>query len=78
VTAYLASLDALAAHDPGQARAPHETPRAHARRVAVGPALAALQADYALARYGGRSLTDAENRRAIGRWQRLRRRLGGR
>jgi Domain of unknown function (DUF4129) len=78
VTAYLASLADLAERDPDRARADYETPRAHARRVSAGTALAALQADYALARYGGRSLTDAENRRAIGRWQRLRRRLGGR
>lgn len=75
VTAYLASLDALAQHDPALARAEQETPRAHARRVAAGPELTALQADYALARYANRTLTDAEHRRAIGRWQRLRDRL---
>jgi hypothetical protein len=74
VTAYLAALRDLATSDPEAARAEHETPRAHAARVAAGAELAALQADYALARYGGRALTDAENRRAIGRWQRLRRR----
>ena len=72
VTAYLASLDDLAVSDPDRARAEHETPRAHARRVMAGPELAALQADYALARYGARSLSQAEHRRALGRWQRFR------
>lgn len=76
ITAYLAALADLGASDPDAARAEHETPRSHARRVEAGAELASLQADYALARYGGRELTDAENRRAIGRWQRLRRRLG--
>jgi len=75
VTAYLASLDDLASNDPRDAHAEHETPRGHARRVDAGPELVALQADYALARYGGRSLTDAENRRALARWRRLRERL---
>lgn len=75
VTAYLASLADLAAHRPESAHAEHETPRAHARRVQAGAELDALQADYALSRYGGRPLTAAEHRRAIGRWQRLRRRL---
>ena len=78
VTAYLASLDDLAAHDPGSAHGEHETPRAHARRVQAGTELDALQADYALDRYGNRPLTDAEHRRAIGRWQRLRSRLRAR
>jgi len=72
VTAYLAALRDLAARDTAAARAEHETPRAHAARIAAGPELGALQADYALARYGGRTLSDAENRRAIGRWRRLR------
>jgi hypothetical protein len=76
VTAYLAALADLGTADPTAARALHETPRAHARRVAAGAELASLQADYALARYGGRTLSDAEHRRAIGRWARLRRRLG--
>ena len=75
VTAYLASLDDLAATGSGRARAQHETPRAHARRVDAGPELGALQADYALVRYGARALTDAEHRRALGRWRRLRARL---
>ncbi len=72
VTAYLASLDELAARDSAAARAEHETPRAHARRVRIGTELDALQADYALARYGNRELTDAEHRRALARWRRLR------
>ncbi len=72
VTAYLAALDDLAGRDPDAARAEHETPRSHARRVDAGPALTALQADYALAQYGGRSLTDAEHQRALRRWRRLR------
>ena len=71
VSAYLAALDELAA-DPDRARLEHETPRAHARRVAAGADLVALQADYALARYGGRMLTDLEHRRAVGRWRRIR------
>jgi hypothetical protein len=75
VTAYLASLEELAAHDAADGRAEHETPRGHATRVAAGPELGALQADYALARYGGRPLSVAEHRRAIGRWRRLRERL---
>lgn len=75
VGAYLAALDDLATHAPAAARAPHETPRAHAGRVRLGLELDALQADYGLARYGGRALSDAEQRRAIGRWRRLRRRV---
>ena len=75
VTAYLAALDDLERWRPGEARAASETPRAHARRVGIGVELAALQAGYALARYGNRSLTDTEHRRAVGRWQRLRQRL---
>lgn len=75
VTAYLAALDDLARHDASSGRAEHETPRAHARRVEAGPALAALQAGYSLARYGARPLTDAEHRRGLARWRRLRDRL---
>lgn len=77
VTAYLAGLEVLAAHDPASGRADHETPRAHARRIDAGAEVAALQADYSLVRYGGRALSDAEHRRALDRWRRLRRRLGG-
>jgi hypothetical protein len=75
VAAYLAALSDIAARRPADARAEHETPRAHAGRVRIGPELDALQADYALARYAGRHLTHAEHRRAISRWRRLRRRL---
>lgn len=75
VTAYLAALDDLETRSPEAARRASESPRAHARRVDDLPEMATLQADYALARYGGRALTDAEHRRAIGRWQRLRHRL---
>jgi hypothetical protein len=74
VAAYLAALDDLAARAPGQARLEAESPHAHAARVAL-PEIGGLQADYALARYGRRHLTDAEDRRAIGRWRRLRERL---
>lgn len=74
VGAYLATLDDLAA-DPATARADAETPRTHARRVGLGLELDALQADYALARYGQRDLTAAEHRRAIDRRRRLRDRL---
>lgn len=71
VGAYLASLDHLAATDPARARLDHESPHAHAARVGIHE-LGALQADYALARYGGRRLTHPEHRRAVGRWRRLR------
>ncbi|HJP70265.1 MAG TPA: hypothetical protein VJ975_00945 [Candidatus Limnocylindria bacterium] len=75
VGAYLAALDDLEALAPSSARGEGETPRAHAGRVRLGMELDALQADYGLARYGGRSLSPAEHRRAIGRWQRLRQRI---
>ncbi len=74
VAAYLAALDDLDARDAMRARRASETPRTHASRVAL-PELGPLQADYALARYANRDLTDAEHRRAVGRWQRLRDRL---
>lgn len=75
ITAYLAALELVAVHDPPLAQAAHETPRSHARRVGLGPELDALQAAYALARYGARSLSPAEHRRALDRWRRLRDRL---
>lgn len=63
-------------------RDPAETPAAHAARLrADGGAdlsLDLLAADYALARYGGMSLTEREDRRAVGRWRVLRRRLAAR
>jgi hypothetical protein len=74
VGAYLAALADLDDRAPAQARREAESPHAHASRVAI-PEVGALQADYALARYGQRRLTDAEHRRAIGRWRRLRQRL---
>lgn len=76
VGAYLATLDDLAAHDPASARREAESPRAHAARVELAD-LGPLQADYALAQYGDRHLTDAEHRRALGRWRRIRHRLRG-
>ena len=75
VGAYLSALADLATLAPSAARAEHETPRAHAGRVRLGIELDGLQADYSLARYGGRPLTGGEHRRAIGRWRRLRERL---
>ena len=73
-TAYLAALGELEAHRQDAARRPTETPRDHARRVAIGE-IRLLQADYALARYRGRALTPAEDRRAVARFSRLRARL---
>ena len=74
ISAYLAALDELDAHEPARARRDAESPHAHAARVEI-PEINVLQADYALARYGNRVLTDAEHRRALGRWRRLRDRL---
>ena len=78
VTAYLAALRELAGHRELD-RSPAETPAAHARRLhQIGAGtleLDLLAADFELARWGGRSISRAEDRRAIGRWERLRRRL---
>jgi len=71
VSAYLAALDHLAEHEPARARREPESPHVHAARIGV-PEVGSLQADYALARYGGRRLTDAENRRGVARWRRIR------
>ena len=72
VSAYLAALDLF---DPGTLmRQDAESPRSHAHRVADRE-LSLLAADYALARYGGRSLTRLEHLRALGRWRRLRARF---
>ena len=81
VTAYLASLEQLErAGD--LARNPAETPTTHARRVAdaggPGVGLWRLAADYALVRYGARTLTAGEDRRGVLRWRRLRDRLARR
>ena len=60
-------------------RDPAETPAAHAARLRAmrrsGLSLDLLAADYALARYGGVQLSADEDRRAVGRWRLLRRRL---
>lgn len=80
VSAYLASLEHLERWERLMRRQP-ETPAAHARRVAdAGPGdeLRRLAADYALARYAGRTLTPAEDRRGLARWRRLRDRMGRR
>jgi hypothetical protein len=65
---------------PAVRREPYETPAAHAARLrAAGGAdlsLDLLAADYALARFGGVELSAPEQRRAVGRWRRLRRSLG--
>jgi hypothetical protein len=78
VSAYLAALRAIEADDELR-RGPSETPAAHARRLRLAGAgtleLDLLAADFELARWGGRRLSSAEDRRAIGRWDRLRLRL---
>ncbi|MGC8634101.1 MAG: DUF4129 domain-containing protein [Candidatus Limnocylindrales bacterium] len=79
VGAYVAALDLLAAH-PDLARGGDETPAAHVRRLrrtgrGMRP-LDRLAADYQVARYVGRSLTRAENRRGVARWAWLRAALG--
>lgn len=78
-TAYLALVDDLEPR-PTVRRAPGETPAEHARRLRVegvgATGLDLLAADYALARFGGRPLTESEDRRGLARWRRLRLRLG--
>jgi hypothetical protein len=72
VEAYRLALVALAGRDEG--RRSGETPREHAARIrgsAVGPSVGRLAADYQLRALGGRRLTDAEERRAQGRWGRI-------
>ena len=79
VGAYLALIDDLASR-PAVQRDGAETPGEHARRLRragwAGLSLELLAADYALARYGGIALSEAEDRRAIDRWRRLRLDLG--
>lgn len=69
--AYREALAALAA-DPSTRREPGESPAAHARRLRSdgtgGFALDLLAADYELDRFGGRSLSRGEHRRALARW----------
>jgi hypothetical protein len=77
--AYVALVDDLAGHADLRREAA-ETPAGHAARIrATGAAstlsLDLLAADYALARYGGETLSAAEDRRAIVRWRHLRRAL---
>jgi hypothetical protein len=72
--AYLASLEVLS-HRPESARRGSETPSEHANRLRDDPIslpFGRLAADYALAEFGGRTLTPAEHRRAIVRWRQLR------
>jgi hypothetical protein len=77
VQAYLATLRELASIEAWRRRA-RETPAEHARRLRAsgeppfGPAVDLLAADYELARFGSRKLTAAEERRAVGRWRRVR------
>lgn len=63
----------------GVRREAWETPREHAARLRTEPEaglpLDLLAADYALATFGGVTLTAEENRRALGRWRLLRGRL---
>jgi MFS family permease len=76
--AYVALVADLDRH-PAVRRDAAETPAEHAARLrSTGRAelsLDLLAADYALARYGAVELPDREDRRAIGRWRALRRRL---
>lgn len=73
--AYVATLKLL---EPlhGLRRLPHETPLAHANRIRRDGAgtldLDLLAADYELSRWGARSLSARETRRAISRWDRSR------
>jgi Domain of unknown function (DUF4129) len=77
VTAYRALDEDLRATN--LRRLPDETPAEHARRLRSRGlsrlALDLLAADYALARFGGVTLSAAENRRAVDRWRSLRREL---
>jgi hypothetical protein len=79
--AYLAALAELE-QDPELGRRPNESPARHARRLrdegAGSLEFELLAADYQLARFGGEPLTPGEHQRAIGRWRRLRDRLGSR
>jgi hypothetical protein len=79
VTAYVNALGELEQH-PQFARLPAETPAQHALRVRqdgmpAAAELARLAAGYQLARYGERTITRREDRRAISRFERLRHKL---
>ena len=69
--AYLAVLHLLAGTD--AARAVDETPAEHARRLGSSD-VSRLAVDYQLDAFGGRTLTAPEERRALARWRRLKRR----
>jgi hypothetical protein len=69
--AYLAVLDLLRGTD--ASRISHETPAEHARRVGATD-VRRLAADYQLDAFAGRTLTAPEERRALVRWRRFRRR----
>lgn len=80
--AYLRLVDELAGRWTVERRAA-ETPNEHARRLREDGesgtdalALELLAADYGLATFGGRAISEREHRRAIERWRRLRARLG--
>jgi hypothetical protein len=73
--AYVASLELISGR-PELARDAAETPAEHGRRLPVdarGVALRRLAADYSLAEFGRRTISPAEHRRAIQRWEQLRR-----
>ncbi len=72
--AYRLALALLVGRD--EERRAGETPREHAHRIAltaVGPSIGSLAADYQLSAFAGRSLTAAEERRAVDRWRRVER-----
>lgn len=73
-SAYLAVLRALDRH-PELRRRPSESPAGHAGRLRAlgfpGAALGLLAADFELARYGNRELSNPEHRRALSRARRL-------
>lgn len=81
VTAYLSALRAIEP-DEDLRREPSETPAEHAHRLhgeGVGTLeLDLLAADFELARWGGRRLSPAEDRRALGRLERFRGRMAER
>jgi hypothetical protein len=73
--AYVASLE-LVRDSPDLVRRDAETPAEHGRRLpadARGITLRRLAADYSLAEFGRRTISPAEHRRAIARWEQLRR-----
>jgi hypothetical protein len=77
VTAYVTAVDELAAH-PEFARAVVETPAEHSSRVRTADMpgstdFSRLAADYQLARYAERPITQREDLRALSRLDRLRR-----